>query len=707
MIKLKDKKTIKDALLEIGVEELPASYIEPALSQMKDFTVKALDLAGLKYAALDVFATPRKLVLFISGLAALSESRQEEILGPSFKAAKDSEGKFTQAAKGFASKYGIEPEKLKSKSTEKGDYFFFARSVKGEKTEKFLLSIFQDIVKNISFPKTMVWEESGFKFARPIRSLLALYDTKIIRFAIADVKSSNWTLGLRALGNPKIAIKNPSEYFSKLKNKSVIVKQADRKEMAQKSIEAAVKEVGKIVADEGLLSEINYLVEYPTAILCQFDKKYLELPREVLTLCMRKHQKCFAVNDKKGKFTNYFIGVRNGLSQYQDIVKSGYEKVVAARLADAEFFYRNDLKKTLRPNVEKLKGLTFHKEIGSVYEKAERIDVLCAFANENFSAGLDKDDLKNAVCLAKADLVSEMVFEYPELQGIVGRIYANLLGEKAEIAFAIEEHYLPLSASGNLPKGKLAALISLADKLDTLCANFSIGLEPTGSADPYGLRRAAIAFIRISAEIFPKENLETLIEKAFEILPDKVKSNPKWAGARQKLMHFFWQRLENMFEAEGFAIDETKAIINAARFAGFRNLSSLRLKLEALKTAKSKGDFAQIAALFKRINNIAAQAKKQNIESQEQVNETLLSEPAEKALFDALKDAKKQTLSFIDEGAYDLVFDQVLKMKPSIDEFFQKVMVMAEDENTKKNRIALLNNVKSIFESFADFSALQ
>jgi glycyl-tRNA synthetase beta chain len=707
MIKLKDKKMNKDALLEIGVEELPSSYIEPALSQMKDFALKALDSAGLKYAALDVFATPRKLVLFISGLAALSETRQEEILGPSFKAAKDSGGNFTQAAKGFASKHGIEPEKLKSKTTDRGDYFFFAREIKGEKTEKFLLSIFPDIIKSISFPKTMVWEESGFAFARPIRSILALYDSKVIRFGIADVKSSNWTLGLRALGNPKIVVKSPSEYFSKLKNKSVIVKQSERKDIAQKSIDAAVKEVGKIIPDEALLSEINYLVEYPTAILCQFDKKYLALPSEVLTLCMRKHQKCFAVNDKKGKFTNYFIGVRNGLSQYQDIVKSGYEKVVAARLADAEFFYLNDLKKTLRPNTEKLKGLTFHKEIGSVYEKVERIDALSAFLNESFAMALDKEDLKNAVYLSKADLVSEMVFEYPELQGIIGRIYAAQLNEKPEIALAIEEHYLPLSAGGTLPKSKIAALISLADKIDTLCANFSIGLEPTGSADPYGLRRAAIAFIRIAMEIFPKENLQALIEKAFEILPEKVKSAPKSAQAPQKLMQFFWQRLESMFEAEGFAADETKAIINAARFAGFGNLASLRLKLKALKTAKSKGDFAQIAALFKRINNIAAQAKKQNIESKDAVNETLLSEDAEHALFSAMTAAKKETAVFIDGAQYDLVFEQVLKMKPSIDDFFEKVMVMAEDENIKKNRISLLNNIKSIFEAFADFEALQ
>ncbi|MDR2771922.1 MAG: glycine--tRNA ligase subunit beta, partial [Elusimicrobiota bacterium] len=510
MIKVDKKENEnQDALLEIGVEEIPAGYIEPALEQMKAAAVKLFAADGLKYEGLDVFATPRKLILFVKNLSDKSQTRYEEILGPSLKSAKDEKGNFTRAAMGFASKYGLFPQDLKSKSTNRGDYFFFAQEIKGQKAQKLLISIFPDIIKSISFPKNMVWEESGFRFARPIRSILALYGKKIIRFAIADVSASNWTLGLRALGNVKVPIKIPSEYVEKLKNKSVIVKQQERKEIARKSINSAVANVGHIIADEDLLDEINYLVEYPTAVLCEFDKKFLALPKEVLAMCLRKNQKCFSVSGKNGAFTNYFVGVRNGLSQYQDIVRKGYEKVAGARLSDAEFFYQNDLKKGLEPNVEKLKNIVFHKDIGTIHEKVLRIEKISNLIAEQMG-NVDKEDLKKAVYLSKADLVSEMVFEYPQLQGTMGRIYASKLGQKEAIAKAIEEHYLPLSASGTLPAGALGLIIAFADRLDSLVANFSVGFEPTGSADPYGLRRAGIIVVRIAQDKFPTWDIEPL-----------------------------------------------------------------------------------------------------------------------------------------------------------------------------------------------------
>lgn len=700
-------ENIKNALLEIGTEEIPVSYIEPALKQMEDFAAKSLNFAGLKYEAVRTYATPRRLVLMIDGLESKSPDRVEEILGPALKAAKDAQGKFTQAAAGFANKNGVKPEKLSTKTTEKGEYLCFVKKIKGEKTEKLLSALFPEIIKNISFPKTMVWEESQFRFARPIRSIVSLYGKKVIGFRMAGVKASNRTIGLHASDNSVIVIDAPENYPLIMKNKSVIVDRNERKEEIRRTITAAVKNVGKIIEDESLVDEINYLVEYPSAVLCSFEKKYLDLPQEVLTVCMKKSQKCFAVNDRDGKFTNYFVGVRNGISKNQDIVRSGYEKVVAARLADAEFFYHNDLRKGLRENFEKLKGVVFHKDIGTVLEKVERIKRIASFFNREFHMDIDDEILAKAVMFAKADLVSEMVFEYPELQGIMGKIYARKLGESADIAQAVEQHYWPLSAGGKLPENKIAFLISAADKIDTLAANFSIGLEPSGSADPYGLRRAGIGFIRMVMENLPQQDLACAMDKAFDYLPESVKNNPGFKNAAERLREFFWQRIESILESEGYAPDEVKAVVGASKAHRMRALGTLRPKLDALKNAKLKGDFTSIAETFKRINNIINQAKKQNTDISGNINESLLKEMSERELFSAGKKAAAEVKDYISRAEYEKVFNKVLELKPAIDKFFETVMVMDKDEEVKKNRIALLNSLKNIFVSFVDFSALQ
>ncbi|MDR1195438.1 MAG: glycine--tRNA ligase subunit beta [Endomicrobium sp.] len=700
-------ENIKNALLEIGTEEIPSSYIDPAIKQIETFASKALAGAGLKYAAIKTYATPRRLAVIIENLEEKSPDRTEEILGPALKAAKDAGGNFTQAAIGFANKNGVKPEKLSIKTSEKGEYLCFVKKIKGEKTEKLLSVLFPEIINNISFPKTMVWEESMFRFARPIRNIIALYGSKIIKFQIADVKSSNWTIGLHASDNSKIIIDFPENYLIKMKNKSVIADQNERKEEMKKSIDYAVKDTGSLICDEALVDEINYLVEYPSAILCDFDEKYLDLPQEVLTVCMKKSQKCFAVNGKDGKFSNHFIGIRNGVSKNQNVVKEGYEKVVAARLADAKFFYHNDLRKGLIGNFEKLKGIVFHKEIGTVYEKVERIKLIASFLNREFNIAIDETVLEKAVMLAKADLVSEMVFEYPELQGVMGKIYALKLGENADVAQSVEQHYRPLSAGGALPENKIAFVISLADKIDTLAANFSIGLEPSGSADPYGLRRAGIGVIRIVTENLPQSDLSAVIDKSFEYLPDNVKNNPKFENAAEKLGIFFRQRIENILENEGYLPDEVKAVLNASNARKMNALGTLRPKLDALRNAKNKGDFVSIAAAFKRINNIINQAKKQNAEIPENVNESLMKEAAEQELYNAGKSVQSEMAEYISKAEYDKVFDKALELKPAIDNFFEKIMVMDKDEEIKKNRMAVLNKIKNIFIIFVDFSALQ
>ncbi|MDR2427922.1 MAG: glycine--tRNA ligase subunit beta [Endomicrobium sp.] len=695
------------ALLEIGTEEIPTSYIEPALKQIEQTTLKEFANLNIKHGSIKTFATPRRLTLIVENLSIKSEDKSEEILGPSWKAAKDINGQWTQAAKGFATKNGTMPDKLNKKITEKGEYLSFTKKTKGEKTETLLTVIFPKIISSISFPKAMVWEESEFKFARPIRNIIALFGKKVIKFKIADVNSSNWTIGLHTYDRSKIKIDSPENYMTVLKNKSVLVDQNERCEEMKKSIEFVVKSVGTVVADEALVDEVNYLVEYPSAVLCDFDKKYLDLPSEVLTVCMKKSQKCFAVNDKSGKFLNCFVGVKNGVSKYLDIAKEGYERVVAARLADAEFFYKNDLKSDLNANIEKLKGVVFHKEIGTIYEKIERVKKIALLFNKEFSMQVDEKSLERAVMLSRADLVSEMVFEYPELQGVMGKIYALKSGVDTGVAESVEQHYLPLSASGKLPSNKLASLISLADKIDTLAANFSIGLEPSGSADPYGLRREGIGFIRIATEILPNKELSSAIEKVFEFLPENIKNNPKSKMAYEKLINFLRQRIEGILESEGYSFDEVKSVVSILGSNKFKDLGSFLPKLAALKNARQKGDFSSISAVFKRINNILSQARKQNIDVWAIINESLLVEGAEKNLFDCIKKTKAEVVEYISQNKYAEVFDKVLEIKPSIDGFFEKVMVMAEDAKIKSNRISLLNYTKGIFAEFLDFSALQ
>ncbi|MDR0800679.1 MAG: glycine--tRNA ligase subunit beta, partial [Endomicrobium sp.] len=451
----------------------------------------------------------------------------------------------------------------------------------------------------------------------------------------------------------------------------------------------------------------NYLVEYPSAVLCAFDGKYLDLPQEILTVCMRKSQKCFAVDDKNGKFSNYFISVKNCVSKYQETAKEGYEKVVAARLADAEFFYSNDLKKGLGINVEKLKGIVFHKEIGTVYEKIERIKQIAALFNEEFDMRIDGGALERAVMLSKADLTSEMVFEYPELQGVMGKIYALKAGENTDVASSAEQHYWPLVASGKLPSHPMASLLSLADKIDTLTAFFSIGLEPSGSADPYGVKRAGTGFVKVAMNELPKCDLTGAVGRVFEFLPENVKNNPKSRDACERLIKFFWQRIENIFESEGYNSDEVKAVINASGINELKYIGSLRTKLEALRNAGRKGDFSSVAAIFKRINNIISQAKKQNIDISGLVNEDLLAEDAEKTLYAVAKKAKAEIENCVSADEYDRVFGKVSEIKPAIDNFFEKVMVMAENEAVKLNRVSLLGYIKNMFAGFVDFSVLR
>lgn len=696
---------LKTALLEIGTEEIPAGYIEPALAQMKANAEAILAAKGLTHGEIKAYATPRRLALLIAQLPDKSQDKSEDFMGPSMKAGKDEQGNFTQAAKGFASKYGVTPDKLAVKKTDKGEYFGFTKKTPGEKTEKILPQVFTDIILKINFPKSMIWEQSKFRFARPVRSLTALYGEKSLKLSIADVKASNKTSGLHTISQKKITISSADKYASIMKNNCIVVNQEERKEIIRKTVDAAAKRAkDSALMDEALVDEVTYLVEHPVAILGDFDEKYLKLPPEVLITCMRKKQKYFPVLDSKKHLTNHFIGVRNGVSEYQDIVREGYERVLEARLADAEFFYVKDSSSKLETKIEKLKGVMFQKELGTVHDKMLRVEKIAGYLLDSVQgcghirAGIG--DLNKACMLAKADLVTEMVFEYPELQGIAGRIYAAKDGVPQDTAKAIEEHYMPLSAEGKLPASDFGIILSIADKIDTLTGDFAAGLIPSGSADPYGLRRQAAGILRMVRERKLPVNMEELVARAFALLPEHLRKNP---AVPKQVMDFMKQRLEGVLEAGGYKFDEVRAVLAK----GMNDLSDIELRLAALKAMRKQPDFQPLITAFKRSANILKQADKLNLKVPSEVSQALFREEAERSLFARVNGMRADIEALKKNRDYSEVLYRMVGIKPDVDMFFDKVMVMVEEQDLKLNRLALLKYATGIFFELMDFSLLQ
>jgi len=701
---------INNVLLEIGTEEIPSSYISPALEQMQKFVSDMLTAKMVGFGQIKTYATPRRLILTIDNVEQKSKDTVQEFNGPSVKAAKDSNGNWTQAIMGFSNKHGVKPEQLVIKDTPKGQYYTYLKKIKGEKITKILSEIFPEIIQKIYFPKTMVWESSRLKFARPIRTIVALYGDRIINFSLANgaIKASNKTIGLHTLTSKHIIIESADVYKTTMQNNCVLIDQQERKQRIISSINEVANTISaKAILDEHLVDEVNQLVEYPTAVLCKFDEKYLKLPPEVLITCLKKQQKCFALKDNTGKLVNYFINIRNGKSDNLDIVRAGYEKVVVARLEDSIFFYENDIKKSVESSTERLKGLIFQKEIGTVYEKLGRIKTIANFINEQNNLNINKETLTKVIDLSKTDLVSEMVFEYPELQGIMGRIYADVAGEPEEISTAVEQHYWPLAASGTLPENILSAVVSLSDKIDTVTADFAIGLEPSGSADPYGLRRMAIGIVRMLRQFLPETDFEKIIDIALNSMPEKIKEKETFNTAKQRLIKFFWNRIENIYENEGFKFDEVKAVIIPSQKNGLKFLGDISKKLNALQSLRKENSFADITTIFKRASNILNQAKKQNLQISNSVNTELLKEEAEQNLYNKYIEIEKELEVVLADKNYTGAISKLVDIKPYLDNFFEKVMVMCEDESIKLNRISLINYITEKFNSFVNLSSLQ
>ncbi|MBI5573232.1 MAG: glycine--tRNA ligase subunit beta [Elusimicrobia bacterium] len=687
-----------DILLEIGTEEIPAGYIPFAVEQLRKISETELKSAQLPYKNIHIWTTLRRLILYVEDVAGQQRGTETEISGPSSKAA-FIDGKPTAAAFGFAKKYGADVSEL----TVKNDKVYILKKEPSLKTETVLPEILKKVISTLTFPKTMVWEPSCFRFVRPIRWILALYGKKTVKFQIADVKSSNLTC---ARNLKKIKITEPKRYSDVLRNKSVIVNQTARLDALKKTVVSSIKNVkdGELSASDELFETVNNMVEFPTAILCEFDKKFLNLPEEIIANTVKKQKNLVIVDSKTKKILTYFVGVKDGISINLDIIRDGYEKVIAARLEDAEFYFKNDTKTKLEEKIERLKGIVFQEKLGTIHDKVLRIQKLAKWLCENLETeGRQDGEIIERICfLCKADLSTETVSEFPELQGAFGKICAMKDGEPEGVSDGIEQHWWPINYEGKIPVSIEASVVSIADKIDTLASDFALGLVPTGSADPYGLRRAAYGIIKIAIEKKLSFSLKELMIQVIANLPLKVDDRVKLIS---QLEDFIKQRLDTYLKEKNILQDEIDSVLSV-RLVDMLDAFN---RAVAIHTIRKLPDFEPIATSFKRIGNILKQANKQEAGSRKwEVDENLLKEPEEKELYQKFLVAKNkiENAKSLKNGDYAAILNELVLLRKPVDNFFDKVLIMDENEEIKTNRLALLSITYNQFIKIADFSKI-
>lgn len=692
----------KDLLFEIGTEEIPAKFMNPALEQMEQLARQAFGDWRLDYVSLAAYGTPRRLVLYASGVSERQHDLVEEVKGPARKAAFTPEGSPTKAAEGFARSQGVAVEELFVKSLPGGDYVFARKKVTGKDAVTVLPEILSGLVLGLSFPKPMRWADQEIKFARPIRWLLALYGQDVIPVTIGDLTAGRISYGHRFLAPDPIEIGEPEAYFTRLRQAGVIVDPGERRSMIQEQITTlAAAEGGRVDDDQDLLEEITYLLEYPTAICGRIDPDFLELPREVLITPMKEHQRYFPVLDDRGGLLPRFISVRDGGSDYLEIVRDGNEKVLRARLVDARFFYEEDLKISMDTMVEKLKQVTFLEGLGTVYEKAERLVRLARFLAGVLGLPADQTEAAaRAAYLAKADLVTSMVFEFPELQGIMGGYYARAQGETEAVSLAIREHYQPRFAEDELPGSPAGIVVGIADKIDSIVGCFSVGIQPTGSQDPYALRRQALGICRIILEHDLDFSLGQLIGEAQRNFRNCIPAGLTPEAIGREVSEFFKQRIRNILAEQGYRYDVVEAVLAV----GFDNLRATRQRVAALAAFLDRPEFGALVTAFTRAANLARNLPAGAGETP--VNPDLFTEAGEKRLYEALTRVKNGVSKELQGEHYDQALVLIASLRETIDSFFDEIMVMVDDPEIRRNRLALLQQVSALVLPIADLSRL-
>ena len=682
-----------DLLLEIGTEELPTADLDSALSQLKEGLKLVLANARLAHGNILVQGTPRRLVALVEKLQTRQGDRVSEVKGPPAERAFTAEGKPTKAAEGFARSRGVDVSQLKVKAIDGGDYVVAEVAEKGKTTIELLSSAIPEMFSLIRFTKAMRWDSSGASFSRPVRWLVALLGEDVIPFNFAGLQSGRTTRGLRFSENPSQVLKDPSEYLEYLSLQGIVLNPQVRKETVwQQALSLAEKTGGTLADDPDLLEEVTNLVERPTALLGTYEKRYLDtLPPEVLIGVMKKHQRYFPVLDKEGNLTQHFIIVRNGDEHYGDVVVDGNLQVIHARFADAEFFIREDKESPLEAFVPKLAQLTFQKELGSMLDKTARIQALVSEIGTHIDLPAQEQKLADRTALlCKADLATAMVVEMTELQGVMGRYYAALSGEEDAVAQGIFEHYLPRNAEDALPSGQPGLLVSIADRLDSIAGLFAVGLMPTGNKDPFALRRTALGLVQLLAGKGLDFDLAWGLEQAGKHLPV-----PFTQQALQSALDFISGRMRGLLLDQGFRFDVVDAVLKSQAANSARGV----MYAETLSKRLAPWNWMMILPAYSRCARIT-----RDLGTSLPVNAALLAEPEERALFIQLHEAKARL-----DGSDDLqlALTQVQELGGAINAFFDKVLVMTDDEKVQQNRLGMLQQIVALVRPLADLSALE
>jgi len=690
-------------LLEIGTEEIPAGYILPALEALSATLSKKLTEARIAHGRSQIYGTPRRLTVKVENVAPKQPSVKSEVIGPPAKIGFDEDGKPTMAAQKFAEKVGVPLGKLAVKETPKGVYLSAEKSERGLATRTLLRDILPGVILATPFPKKMRWADLDIEFARPIHTILAMLGKSVVSFKLGNLKSGRYTCGHSFMAPAKIKLDSTDEYLDKLRAAHVVADMEARKKILEKRIADVARELGgRILPDEELVDINNNLVEYPIPVAGKFDTEFLEVPDEVLINAMREHQKYFAVVDSSNNLMPCFIAVNNTAARDLALSATGHERVIRARLADAQFFFQGDLEVTNDERVEKLKRVVFQAELGTVFEKSERVakiaEVLAASTQKN-------DDLKKQVFraaqLSKSDLVSQVVGEFPKLQGIMGRIYAAIAGEPADVAVAIEEHYRPIYSGAPLPETLVGAILSIADKMDSICGCFSVGLIPTGASDPYALRRQGIGIIQIMNAKGLSFPLRELICCSLEqFVKDGAAGSDELI---EKVYTFLQNRISHLLAEEGFSKDVIAAVVSVAG----DDIPNVRNRVSALESLKARPDFEPLAVGFKRVVNIIRKSgPKEEGAVLEAVDMELFEHESEAALFEEFKAVNQKVSEAMEKKSFNRALVEIASLRNAVDRFFDGVMVMAEDSGIRRNRLALLGHIAALFGKVADFSKL-
>ena len=684
-------------LLEIGIEELPARYVKDTLKQLKEKFTKLFNEENIAFENIEVYSTPRRLTSIVSGLEEEKKEQVEHVRGPSKKIGFDEEGQASPALLGFMKGQGVTLEDISIKDY-KGEEYLYAKVVKKGKDIKTIIEEnMSDLIRSINFPKSMKWGGKNIRFARPIRWIVSLLDDQVISFELEAIEVSNRTRGHRFLGSSDIVVNNVEEYKESLRENFVILDQNERKEIIKFGATRLAKEKGgNLLQDEALLDEVTNLVEYPTPIIGRIKEEYLQLPKDVIVTPMKEHLRYFPVVDSKDRLLPYFITVRNGNDEHVDIVIKGNEKVLGARLEDAKFFFNDDKSKPLEDYTEALKSITFQEKLGTIYDKSLRIVKLGEKIGEYLEVGEEtKKNIKRAGVLSKADLTTKMVTEFTELQGKMGMVYADISGENEIVSLAIFEQYLPRYLGDGLPSTTAGSVLSIADKLDSISGLFAIGIHPTGSQDPFALRRSALGIIKIIIDKKLNLSLQELIGYALYIQVEENGLTFDYEKTKAEITEFFLGRIKSMFLDEGIRYD----IIEAVTGTEIDDIYDIKIKADKLNEWLNTEDTSEILTVFNRVATLA-----KNTDSDE-VNRELLSEYG-LAVLDSYENIEKDTLKHIDKKEYDKALELLASLKEPIDNFLDNVMVMVEDEAIKENRLSLLKKIYDTMIKVSDLSVI-